>query len=119
MSSKNLTRSAIKILWASFLAGSSLFVLYVFLVSINFQNMFGEMPSLENLENPKSEEASELYTEDNVLLGKYFRENRTAIEFEQISPNLVNALVATEDSRLEDHSGIDLRGLLRVFFKTL
>jgi penicillin-binding protein 1A len=115
---KNITPSVIKILWTSFLGGSSLFVLYIFLVSINFQNWFGEMPSLENLENPKSEEASELYTEDNVLLGKYFRENRTPIEFEKISLNLVNALVATEDSRFEEHSGIDLRGLMRVLFKT-
>ncbi|HXA01359.1 MAG TPA: transglycosylase domain-containing protein [Cytophagaceae bacterium] len=118
MSSKNISHSTVKILWLSFLGGTSLFVLYIFLVSINFQNMFGEMPSLENLENPKSEEASELYTEDNVLLGKYFRENRTPIEFEKISPNLVNALIATEDSRFEEHSGIDLRGLMRVLFKT-
>jgi penicillin-binding protein 1A len=118
MFSKNISRKAIKLLWISFLGGSSILILYIFLVSINFQNMFGEMPSLENLENPKSEEASELYTEDNVLLGKYFRENRTAIEYEKISPNLVNALVATEDSRFEEHSGIDLRGLMRVFFKT-
>jgi penicillin-binding protein 1A len=119
MSARSFSRTVIKALWISFVGGTFLFILYVFLVSINFQNLFGEMPSLENLENPKSEEASELYTEDNVLLGKYFRENRTAIEFEQISPNLVNALVATEDSRFENHSGIDLRGLLRVFFKTL
>jgi penicillin-binding protein 1A len=118
MSAKNIIRSFIKILWVSFLGGASLFVLYIFLVSINFQNWFGEMPSLENLENPKSEEASELYTEDNILLGKYFRENRTPVEFEKISPNLVNALVATEDSRFEEHSGIDLRGLMRVLFKT-
>jgi penicillin-binding protein 1A len=119
MSVRLFSRTVIKTLWISFVGGTFLFILYVFLVSINFQNLFGEMPSLENLENPKSEEASELYTEDNVLLGKYFRENRTAIEFEKISPNLVNALVATEDSRFEEHSGIDLRGLLRVFFKTL
>jgi penicillin-binding protein 1A len=118
MSAKSFFRSAIKTLWLSFIGGVSLFILYIFLVGINFQNLFGEMPSLENLENPKSEEASELYTEDNVLLGKYFRENRTAIDFEKISPNLVNALVATEDSRFEEHSGIDLRGLIRVFFKT-
>ncbi|MFL5730193.1 MAG: penicillin-binding protein 1A [Cytophagaceae bacterium] len=118
MSSTSVIRKIIKAIWISFIGGMSLFILYIFLVSINFQNFFGEMPSLENLENPKSEEASELYTEDNVLLGKYFRENRTAVEFEKISPNLVHALVATEDSRFEEHSGIDLRGLLRVFFKT-
>ena len=77
------------------------------------------MPSLESLENPKSEVASEIYTADGVLLGKYFRENRTPVEYEELSPNLVNALIATEDARFEEHSGIDLTGLFRVAFKSV
>lgn len=109
----------IKVLWVGFICGVILLPLYIFFVSINFLNLFGEMPSLEVLENPKSEVASELYTADNVLLGKYFRENRTPVEYEQISPNLINALKATEDYRFEEHSGIDLFSLLRVFFKTI
>jgi len=109
----------IKILWIFFISGFVVIGLYIFLVSINFLNLFGEMPSLEILENPRSEVASELYTHDNALIGKYFRENRTPVEYEELSPNLINALKATEDSRFESHSGIDFTSLLRVFFKTI
>src|SRR5690606_29760556 len=63
---------------------------------------------------PKEELSSELYSADNVLLGKYYRgENRTAVEYEQLSPYLINALIAVEDCRFEKHSGIDRRGLTR------
>jgi penicillin-binding protein 1A len=120
MSKSNFFISAfIKTIWIGFIVGVGSLVLYVYFVSINFLGLFGPMPSLEALENPKSEVASELYTADNVLLGKYFKENRTPVEFEKLSPNLVNALTATEDSRFEEHSGIDLRGMGRVFFKTI
>ncbi len=120
MSKSNFFISAfIKTIWLGFIAGIGSLVLYVYFVSINFLGFFGPMPSLEALENPKSEVASELYTADIVLLGKYFKENRTPVEFEKLSPNLVNALTATEDSRFEEHSGIDLRGMGRVFFKTI
>jgi len=77
------------------------------------------MPSLEQLENPTSEVASELYTADGMLLGKYFRENRSPVEYEQLSPNLINALTATEDVRFDEHSGIDLTGLMRVLVKSI
>jgi penicillin-binding protein 1A len=107
------------ILWSTFLGGLSILCLYVYLVSINFGGLFGKMPSLEVLENPRSEVASEIYTADNVILGKYFRENRSPVEYNKISPNLLNALKATEDSRFEGHSGIDQVSLLRVFFKTI
>ncbi|MFN3403829.1 MAG: penicillin-binding protein 1A [Cytophagaceae bacterium] len=119
MKAGKIIKRTIIFFWISLVLSISGIALYVYLVSINFMNWFGPMPSLEILENPKSEVASELYTDDNVLLGKYFRENRTPIEFDQLSPNLVNALIATEDSRFDEHSGIDLRGLLRVFFKTI
>src|SRR6185437_858525 len=73
-------------------------------------------PSLETLENPKSEVASELYTEDGVLLGKYFRENRTPVTYERLSPNLINALKATEVIRFEEHSGIDFQGTFAIIW---
>src|SRR6185437_9956314 len=100
----------IKTSWFLFIAGVGSIVLYVFFLTINYMNLFGPMPSLETLENPKSEVASELYTEDGVLLGKYFRENRTPVTYERLSPNLINALKATEDIRFEEHSGIDFQG---------
>lgn len=74
---------------------------------------FDPLPSLEELENPKSNLASEIYTGDGKLIGKYFKENRTNVQYEELSPFLVDALIATEDERYRNHSGIDFRGLIR------
>ncbi|MDX5346516.1 MAG: transglycosylase domain-containing protein [Hymenobacteraceae bacterium] len=101
-------------IWLIFLLGVAAFILYVYAVSINFLNLFGELPDLKTLENPKSEVASEVYSSDNVVMGKYFRENRTPVEYEDLPDNLVNALVATEDERFEEHSGIDAEAMGRV-----
>lgn len=107
-------RKVILYLWGSFALFFVGIILWVFLIQINFLYLFGEMPSFEKLENPKSEEASELFSEDKVLLGKYFRENRSPVEFEEISPLFVNTLIATEDVRFNEHSGIDLKGLMAI-----
>ena len=106
-------RTLIKNLWRFSLIGIALLILYVVAVSYNFFWLFGGMPSLKALENPKSEEASEVYTDDGQLLGKYYTENRTPIEISQVSPNVTSALIATEDSRFVKHSGIDMRSLFR------
>jgi penicillin-binding protein 1A len=74
---------------------------------------FDPLPSLEELENPKSNLASEIFTADGKMIGKYFKENRTNVKFEELSPFLVDALIATEDERFRSHSGIDFRGLMR------
>ncbi len=72
------------------------------------------IPSFEELENPQSMLASTIYTADNVEMGRYFRKNRTTVEYHELSPHLVNALIATEDERFREHSGIDLRATGRV-----
>lgn len=77
---------------------------------------FGHMPTFEELENPKSNLASEVYSSNGDLLGTFFIENRSNISYRDISPNLINALVAIEDIRFEKHSGIDEKALLRVFY---
>ena len=105
---------AILILWIIFIGGTIGVVSLVYMTSINAFGLFGEMPSLEILENPKSELASELYSEDGVLLGKYFRNNRSPVKYEDISDNLFNALIATEDIRFYEHSGVDLKGLVSI-----
>ncbi len=105
-----LTRS----LWLLFVVGFGAFVLYVFAVSINFLNLFGSMPNLKTLESPKSELASEVYSADGVLMGKYFRENRTPVDYKDLAQTTIDALIATEDARFEDHSGIDPKAMLRV-----
>lgn len=109
----------IKYLWIAFLGGLVFFILFVWMVSINFLGLFGSLPDFKALENPDSELASELYSSDGFLLGTYARENRSPVSFEELSPNLVNALIATEDERFEDHSGIDLQAMIRVFVKSI
>ena len=79
------------------------------------KGVFGEMPSFEELENPKSLLASEVISRDGVMLGPYFKENRTLVTYNNLPEDLVHALIATEDVRFYTHSGIDLRGLGRVF----
>lgn len=108
-----LVCNIIKGIWIAFIAVLVFLPLFIFSVSINLFNLYGEQPSLRSLENPKEELSSELYSADNVLLGKYYRENRSPVSYEELSPNLINALIAVEDYRFENHSGIDLRGLSR------
>lgn len=106
----------IKFSYVFFLIALLFIVLHIWALSINFLGLSGELPSLEVLENPKSEVASILYASDGVELGKFFRENRSPIEFEQISKNMLNALVATEDVRFESHPGIDLKAIVSIPF---
>ena len=107
-------RKVIIFLWLGF-AGLFLgAILFIFLIKINFLYLFGEIPTFEKLENPKSEFSSELFSEDKVLLGKYFRENRSPVEYEEISPRFINTLMATEDIRFQEHSGIDLKGIVSI-----
>jgi len=109
----------IKYLWIAFFGGLVLFILFVWMVSINFLGLYGSLPDFKALENPDSELASELYSADGFLLGTYARENRSPVSYEELSPNLVNALISTEDERFEDHSGIDLQAMIRVFVKSI
>ncbi len=112
-------QKTIKYLWIAFVGGFFAFILFVWMLSINFLGLFGSLPDFKALENPDSELASELYSTDGILLGTYFRENRSPVTFDELSPNLVNALIATEDVRFEDHSGIDMTAMLRVFVKSI
>ena len=78
--------------------------------------LFGSMPSFEDLENPNSNLATEIISSDGVTLGKFYNENRTPIKYADLPKHLVNALVATEDERFYEHSGIDGRGTMRAVF---
>ena len=103
----------VRTMWVLFGVGVLGLALFVLAVSGNFLNLFGRMPNLKSLENPRSELASEIYSADGVLLGKYFRENRTPVDFKDLPQNLIDALIATEDLRFEQHSGIDAKSVLR------
>ena len=95
------------------------FILLIILLSLISTGNLGFMPTFEDLENPKSNLATELISEDNQVLGRIYYQNRTYTDYNEISPNVIDALVATEDVRFYSHSGIDIRGLARVFFKTI
>ncbi len=100
-------------------AGIALFFVILFIFILAIFGVFGRLPTYDELKNVKTATASEAYTEDNVLLGRYFLENRTTVEFKDISKSTVNALVATEDSRFFEHSGVDLRSIMRVAFRSI
>lgn len=78
---------------------------------------FGALPTFEELENPQTNLATEVISSDGVTIGKYAKENRTPVKFKELPENLVNALVATEDERFYEHTGIDFKGLARAILK--
>lgn len=101
--------------WWTF-SGGILFIILIFLLAS--WGFFGEMPDHTILENPKTNLATEIISSDGKTLGKiYFKDNRTPVSYEDLSENLVNALIATEDVRYRSHSGIDAIGTLRAVVK--
>ncbi|MEP7264461.1 MAG: transglycosylase domain-containing protein [Bacteroidota bacterium] len=101
--------------WFWLLVITPVILLFLILMSTAL-GLFGELPTFAELENPSTYQATEIYSSDLKMLGKYYRENRSLIHYEDLSPNLVNALKATEDIRFEEHSGVDIRGLIRAVF---
>jgi len=91
---------------------------FILLVVLFFSGVanewFGPMPGFEELENPRTNLATEIFSSDGKLLGTYYVENRSNIEFKDLPPHLVSALIATEDIRFEKHAGVDLKALVRV-----
>ena len=83
------------------------FILYLLMVDINFLWLFGKSPSMSDVKNAHPAEASQIYSSDGVIIGKYFSENRTPITYEEVNPDFWNALIDTEDERFRHHHGID------------
>ena len=107
----NPFKVALRFFWSVFALGV-LSVITIF--SSAALGLLGQMPELKQLENPKTNLATQILSSDGVVLGKfYFNDNRTPIAFDALPKNLVNALIATEDERFFSHSGIDLKGTLR------
>jgi len=110
---KEITKSKwIKPFWLLFC--SILLAIVILFTLISFGKL-GFMPSFSELENPRTNLATEVYSSDGELLGKYYLENRSPCKYDELSPHLISALKATEDVRFEKHSGIDVRALGRVF----
>ena len=106
----------IKYMWWTFGGLWAFVFLFFFFLSIGW---IGDMPQFEDIENPHSLQATEVISDDGEVLGYIGFENRSNVTYDQLSPNLVNALIATEDARFYSHSGIDARSLFRVLFKTV
>ena len=102
--------------WIIFCAPFAFFILMILLVMLG---VFGQLPSFKDLENPQRKLATSIISADGVTLGTFHIENRSIVNYEDLSPNLVNALLATEDVRFKKHSGIDYNSLGRVFVKTI
>jgi penicillin-binding protein 1A len=100
--------------WRLFIGGFA-FVFLLFIIAA--LGGFGPLPSFQDLENPQSNLATEVISADGVTIGKYAKENRTPIKFKDLPENLVHALIATEDERFYEHSGIDFKGTARAVVK--
>jgi len=105
-------------LWSFFFIGVLAFGFLLFAIS-NAWFGFPELPNGEALENPKNSLASEVYSADKVLLGKFYIQDRSNIEYQDLPEHLINALIATEDSRFHNHAGIDFYGLATAIYRTL
>lgn len=105
-------KKSVKILWYVFFSGFGLFALLVLMANFG---LLGAMPSIEELQNPSASLASQVYADDGTLMGKYYLEDRVNVNYKDISQYAVKALVATEDKRFYEHSGIDLHSLARAF----
>ncbi len=109
---------AFKLSKFSFLSVSFLLIFYL-CIEFNFLWLFGKVPTLKELANPPLELASELYSADGKLLGRYYRENRSPVSYNKISPYFVKGLIAVEDVRFFAHSGIDYSALVSVIWYSL
>lgn len=88
------------------------FILYLVAVDTNFLWLFGKSPDMDTIKNPVTNQATEIYSADSVMIGKFFSENRTPVKYEDVSPTFWNALIDTEDERFYKHFGIDFQGVL-------
>ena len=108
-------KKSVRFFWRLVMFGFAAFILLIALANFG---VFGNMPSLQELENPSIQQASEVIANDGTLMGKYYTErgNRSNVKYRDISSNVTNALISTEDERFYNHSGIDFKSTLRAVF---
>ena len=100
----------VKLFWKYYLISAGIFLLFILMLNFGW---IGDMPDLDDIENPTASLASQVYAQDGTPMGKFYLEDRISVKYRDISPYLLQALVATEDKRFYDHYGIDGEGLLR------
>ncbi len=104
------TSKPVRLFWKFFLYAWSAVFLLILLIYVG---LFGKLPSIEELENPSMMSSSEIYADDGTMMGKFYLKDRINVKYQDISPNVIRALVSTEDERFYEHSGIDIKSLLR------
>jgi len=114
VASPDKNKKYLLIFWFSIL---SVFVLVCLFITFINLGVFGPLPSFQQIENPKSNLASEVISDDGKMLGTYYYENRSNADYNKLSKNVINALIANEDSRFYEHSGIDFRRVLSIAFR--
>jgi penicillin-binding protein 1A len=114
-SKKDTVPKSVRLFWILFFSGVGFVVLVILLATFG---VFGKMPSLKQLENPTILQSSEVFASDGTLMGKYYRErgNRSNVAYRDISKHVIDALVATEDERFYNHSGVDVKSTARAIF---
>lgn len=110
---RNLPRKIVRVLWLLFFMVIIGPPVLIYMVEKDAMGLFGGLPSLERLERPDPDLSSELIAIDGTTLGKYYRHNRSTVTYDELSPELINTLLVTEDIRFKSHPGIDLRGIVR------
>jgi len=116
LSTRPWYKKGVKAIWILFLCTILGLPTYIFSVKVNLFGLFGEMPSLRDIENPENDLSSELISSDGVSLGRYFRFNRSQVSYSQLSEDLINTLLISEDHRFHEHSGLDFQAFIRVFY---
>ena len=111
---RNWIRKTVKVIWILFFTFLISVPLYVLAVIHNPFDLFGGMPSFKQIENPESDQSSEIISADGIVLGRYARLNRSNAEYEELSPVLVRTLLISEDHRFFEHAGMDMWSYLRV-----
>ena len=106
----------VRVFWILFFSGLVVFVTFIAMIA---WGVFGQLPSLHELENPSLILASEVFADNGTSMGKFYtaKGNRVHVDYSDISPNVINALVATEDERFYEHSGIDGKAVLRAILE--
>ena len=104
------TPKAIRIFWKYFFICWSALILVILSIYVG---VFGKLPSIEELQNPSMMSSSEIYADDGTLMGKFYQKDRINVKYQDISQNVIKALIATEDERFYQHAGIDIKSLLR------
>lgn len=115
LSKEETKRYSLRI-WKVLIGGIAIFAIFISMIGFG---LFGALPSFRDIEHPKSNQASEIIAENGRTLGTYFVQNRSNVSYKDISPNVINGLIATEDTRFKEHSGIDFQRTFTIIFYNL